>query len=148
VVPTNRVDTAPAIRQNGAVGGSLEVRISDADRNRVVERLREAYAEGRISLDELHERVDLAFGALTKQDVVSITKDLPKLKGRHGPPQSRFRPPRLFLKVNAVLWAIWGAETLSGHAGTHDLWPLVVTVPWAALVVIERTLPRRSVLAK
>jgi hypothetical protein len=138
------VDKAAMSRHNGAVGGSLQVRISDAERQRVTERLREAYAEGRISLDELGQRVETAYSALTRQDLVSITRDLPKVRASHRRPRGRWRPPRLFLKVSAFLWAIWGAETVSGHAGAHDLWPLVVTAPWAALIVIERAWPSRS----
>lgn len=122
--------------------------MSDADRRQVVERLRDAYAEGRISLDELHDRAEVAFHALTRQDVVPITMDLPKVKGSNRPPASRWRPPRLFLKVNAVLWAAWGAEVLTGGMAAHDVWPLVVTVPWAALIVVERAWPSRSATAK
>jgi len=60
------------------MGRSLEVRLSDADRHQVVERLRDAYTEGRISIDELHDRAEVAFHALTRQGVVSITMDLPQ----------------------------------------------------------------------
>lgn len=144
----HRVDTGPRSHQNGAVGRSLELRVSDADRHQAVERLREAYAEGRITLDELHERVDRALEAVTRHDVVSITRDLPKVAGKRRAPQGRFRPPRLFLEVNAVLWAIWGVEVVSGHAGTGDLWPLIVTAPWAALIVVERAFPRRSAASR
>jgi hypothetical protein len=37
-----------------------------------------------------------------------------------------------------------GTEVLLGNTPAGDLWPLIVTVPWAALIVIERAfLPRR-----
>src|SRR5580693_8866848 len=123
----DRVDTATPNRKNGDVGGSLEVRISDAERHRIVERLNQAYADGRITFDEHHERVDLALAALTKRDARAITSDLPRATGRRRRPQSRFRPPRLFLKANVVLWAIWGTEVLLGNTPAGDLWPLIVT---------------------
>ncbi len=53
-----------------------QMRISDADRQKVAEVLREAAGEGRIDLDELDERLDLTFGAKTYADLVPITADL------------------------------------------------------------------------
>lgn len=53
------------------------LRISDQDRHRVAEVLREAAAEGRIDLDELDERLEAAYGAKTYGELVPITSDLP-----------------------------------------------------------------------
>lgn len=53
------------------------LRISDADRNRVAELLRDAAAEGRIDLDELDERLGAAYAARTYADLVPLTVDLP-----------------------------------------------------------------------
>jgi hypothetical protein len=52
------------------------LRVSDNDRQKVAEVLREAAGEGRIDLDELEERLELAFGAKTYADLVPITADL------------------------------------------------------------------------
>ncbi|MCF6376624.1 DUF1707 domain-containing protein [Nocardioides KLBMP 9356] len=52
------------------------MRVSDADRQRVAEVLREAAGEGRLDLDELDERLDLTFAAKTYGDLVPITLDL------------------------------------------------------------------------
>lgn len=52
------------------------LRISDADRQKVAEVLRDAAGEGRIDLEELDERLELAFGAKTYADLVPITADL------------------------------------------------------------------------
>src|SRR5690606_36542507 len=52
------------------------LRISDADRQRVAELLREAAGEGRIELDELDERLDRTWAAKTYGDLVPITFDL------------------------------------------------------------------------
>jgi hypothetical protein len=57
-------------------GDPSRMRISDADRHRVAELLREAAGEGRLDLDELDERLELAFGAKTYADLVPITADL------------------------------------------------------------------------
>ena len=57
-------------------GDPSRMRISDADRHRVAEVLREAAGEGRLDLDELDERLELTFGAKTYADLVPITADL------------------------------------------------------------------------
>ena len=54
------------------------MRVSDADRDRAAEVLREAAAQGRLSMDELDERLELAYAAKTYADLVPITRDLPE----------------------------------------------------------------------
>ncbi|MEZ5098041.1 MAG: DUF1707 domain-containing protein [Nocardioides sp.] len=70
------------------------MRVSDADRHRVAELLREAAGEGRLDLDELDERLEAAYAAKTYGDLVPITSDLPL---RHGespvPPVLRRQTP-------------------------------------------------------
>ena len=53
------------------------MRISDADRHRVAELLREAAGDGRLDLDELDERLEATWAAKTYADLVPITADLP-----------------------------------------------------------------------
>ena len=53
------------------------LRISDADRHRVAEILREAAGEGRLDLDELDQRLEATYAARTVSDLVPITHDLP-----------------------------------------------------------------------
>ena len=52
------------------------MRISDNDRQKVADVLREAAGEGRIDLEELDERLGLTFAAKTYADLVPITADL------------------------------------------------------------------------
>jgi hypothetical protein len=54
------------------------MRVSDADRDRAAEVLREAAAQGRLSMDELDERLELAYAAKTYADLAPITRDLPE----------------------------------------------------------------------
>ena len=54
-----------------------QVRASDADRDRVVEALAAASAEGRLTLEEYSERSDAALVARTHGDLASLTADLP-----------------------------------------------------------------------
>jgi hypothetical protein len=58
-------------------GDPSRLRISDADRNKVAELLRDAAGDGRIDLDELDERLEAAYAAKTYADLVPITVDLP-----------------------------------------------------------------------
>ncbi|KRF13878.1 hypothetical protein ASG90_13735 [Nocardioides sp. Soil797] len=53
------------------------MRISDEDRHKVAEVLREAAGEGRLDLDELDERLEATYAAKTYADLVPITVDLP-----------------------------------------------------------------------
>ena len=56
----------------------FNVRIGDADREAVAAQLREHYADGRLTLEELNERLDLAFAAKTKADLNPVMRDLPQ----------------------------------------------------------------------
>ena len=54
------------------------MRVSDADREQAAEVLREAAGQGRISMDELDERLELAYAAKTYADLTAVTRDLPQ----------------------------------------------------------------------
>jgi hypothetical protein len=56
---------------------SDHMRASDADRDRVAERLREAMAEGRLTQDEHEERLDALYRAKTIGELAPLTHDLP-----------------------------------------------------------------------
>lgn len=62
------------------------MRASDADREAVVEQLREAAAEGRIDLDELDSRLGLALAAKTRGELVPLTDDLGPAEPESGEP--------------------------------------------------------------
>jgi hypothetical protein len=54
------------------------IRVSDADRDRVTARLREHFAEGRLTQDELDERISAALNAKTFGDLRPLMADLPE----------------------------------------------------------------------
>lgn len=56
-----------------------ELRASDADRERVVDRLRDAVAEGRLDMEEFEERLDAAYRSRTYAELEPLTRDLPAL---------------------------------------------------------------------
>jgi len=53
------------------------LRASDAERQRVADRLREACLEGRLDADELDERLAVAYGARTRPELAALLDDLP-----------------------------------------------------------------------
>lgn len=55
----------------------MDVRASDADRDAAVNRLREAAAEGLLTLEELTDRIEAAANAVMRSDLVPLTSDLP-----------------------------------------------------------------------
>jgi hypothetical protein len=82
-------------------GGSL-VRASDADRDRTVEVLTAASAEGRLSLEEYSQRSEAALLARTLGDLASLTTDLP------AAPQSEAAP------IPGEITAVLGNESRKG----------------------------------
>lgn len=53
-----------------------ELRASDDDRERIAQVLQDAHADGRLSLDELEERLGVVYGARTLGELASLTADL------------------------------------------------------------------------
>ena len=62
------------------------MRVSDADREQAAEVLREAAGQGRISMDELDERLEHAYAAKTYADLAVVTRDLPHDAAVRAPP--------------------------------------------------------------
>jgi uncharacterized Tic20 family protein len=52
------------------------LRVSDNEREPVIDRLKDAYAEGRLEYDEFESRLQLAMRARTRSDLAAITADL------------------------------------------------------------------------
>lgn len=61
----------------GGAAFEPEMRAGDADRERLVEQLREHHAAGRLTLDEFEERMTQAYAAKTYGDLRTLTRDLP-----------------------------------------------------------------------
>lgn len=59
------------------------IRASDAERDGVMDLLRDAAAEGRLTFEELADRIDAAGRAVTRDDLAGLTADLPPT-GEHG----------------------------------------------------------------
>jgi Domain of unknown function (DUF1707)/Cell wall-active antibiotics response 4TMS YvqF len=86
--------------------GEIEVRASDAEREATVDRLRHAAGEGRLTLEELAQRVEAADSARTRADLARLVADLPAEGSEVEPAPAG--PAR------RRLWGIMGGDTLSG----------------------------------
>ena len=100
----------PERRHAGRAGSSM--RASDADRDRAIEVLAAASAEGRLSPEEYSERSEAALAARTLGDLARLTGDLPAGPAAGVPATgSRGGPAARPEKITAVL----GNESRKGH---------------------------------
>ncbi len=107
-----------------------ELRASDAERERVAERLRDAAAEGRLTPDELEERLGRALSAQTRGQLEPTVADLPQPRERPGRRARRMRPELpVFLTTSVLLVVIWA---LSGMGYFWPAWPIL---GWGVFVV-------------
>jgi hypothetical protein len=88
-----------------------DLRVSDADRERIAERLREAAGEGRLTVEELDERLDAAYAARTGSDLAPLTADLPEPAPGAEPAMQRHAGGRRRRWMVAVM----GASNLHGR---------------------------------
>lgn len=86
-------------RSSASVESFGSVRASDAEREAVVERLRIASVEGRLTFAELTERTAAAYTAVTRGELEKITSDLPGV----GAPGAEPAPPLTSRQFSAVL---------------------------------------------
>ena len=103
------------------------LRASDAEREHHAELLREHAALGRLTVDELDERLDRVYAARTLGELAPVVADLPapSARERARPPASQrtVRPEvAAYLAVNLMLIVIWAA---TGAGYFWPIWPLL-----------------------
>jgi hypothetical protein len=116
------------------------LRASDADRERTAGRLRHACAEGRITADELDERLAAAWGAREVAELERLVVDLPLPAPAPPPPPGRGLSlagrdalehaavqAGVALAIAVIVWVATGAD--------GDFWPR-----WVALFAVIRVL--------
>jgi hypothetical protein len=69
----------------GKPGYRYDLRIGDAERDAAMTQLREHFAAGRLTLDELTERIDCTLAAKTESQLEAIMADLPQAPKRTVP---------------------------------------------------------------
>src|SRR5690349_2508781 len=115
-----------------------ELRASDAQRDRAAQEIREHFAEGRLTDDELSERVQAAYDARTQGELNRLLADLPKLPVSPAQQKAELAQRRRHLQRRMLQEAGGGISAFvictviwlsSGASG--QFWPI-----WVALVVL------------
>ena len=99
------------------------LRVSDADRDAVVDQLAGHFQQGRLDLTEFQDRMDRAVRARTRGDLASLLADLPQPETASPPPAGpgrRWPVPLPVLAVLAVAGALIMASVLG--AAAHGYW--------------------------
>jgi hypothetical protein len=120
---------------------------SDAEREHHAELLREHAAQGRLTVDELDERLDRVYAARTRGELEPIVSDLPAPRRTRPPaPRPARRRPEwtAFVAVNLLLIVIWAA---TGAGYFWPIWPLLgwgigLIGPWSCWPSAPRHRPR------
>jgi hypothetical protein len=102
------------------VASGYDMRVGDAERDAAANELREHFASGRLTQDELNERLDRTFAAKTRGDLSGLFSDLPSpsawQEASAGGPGGLAGGPfgaRAQLGRPGEQWVDWGA----GHGG-------------------------------
>ncbi len=95
---------------------------SDAERDALISDLRTHAGEGRLTVDELDERIAAALSARTRAELAPLVDDLPR-PPRPSTDRQDFREHlRSYLMVMALLVAIWA---LTGAGYFWPIWPIL-----------------------
>ena len=108
------------------------LRASDADRDRIAERLRTATAEGRLLAEELEHRLELLFRSRTYGELDELTVDLP---GRPLARRSATAPAPLVQAVTIAVFIVGALALLAAAAAALAVfaggWLIWMLVAWA-----------------
>ena len=74
--------------QGPAAAGRGRLRVGHADRERVIDTLKDAFTQGRLTRDELDARTSQALAARTYAELDAVTADIPGAPRLDGPPAS------------------------------------------------------------
>jgi len=82
------------------------LRASDADREQVIDTLKDAFAQGRLTADELGVRTIRVLTSRTYAELAAVTADIPALLIQCQPrPQPARAPARKPVNMKAAAWA-------------------------------------------
>src|SRR4051794_16248190 len=119
-----------------------DLRASDQERDRAVAEIREHFAAGRLSEDELDERVAAAYAARTQRELGALRADLPALPAtreqeraalaerRRKLQRRRLQGTRGPLRAVVVCPAVW-----VGTGAEGSFWPIWVALAAAITLV-------------
>jgi hypothetical protein len=127
-----REELVPGWRVPGRTRYDYDLRIGDAERDATMTQLREHFVAGRLTFDELTERIDAALTAKTQRQIDGLMSDLPRPPRRaQVTPAAEVAAPDagrvlgfallLFALATWILLMAW----MSRHAvsGPYPSWP-------------------------
>jgi len=130
------------------VSDLANLRAGDADRDRIIAVLREAYSQGRLTDAEFNERMAGAASARTYGELEALTTDLPMHEIVPALPtpideaelEHRRRARRnmwiSWLTTSLVTTLIW-LLTPHGDEGWGYFWPIWVIGPWGVVLLVK-----------
>jgi hypothetical protein len=152
-----RVATYPDETAAAAAGGGGRLRASHADRDQAIEALKDAFAQGRLTGDELDSRVGQALASQTYAELTALTDDLPADPPPRQPARTHNRAPGTHLVRNAAIGSGAGlvfagalflsAVALDDHAGVALLllaaFIVIVVVPGVMIGAVATSVQQR-----
>jgi hypothetical protein len=120
----------------------MDLRVSDQERDQAARALREHFAAGRLTQEELNERVQAAYQARTQQQLEAQLRDLPALPASQRQLRAELVDRRAQLRrrllqeaggaatpflICTIIWVATGAQ--------GGFWPAFVAIPLILLLV-------------
>ncbi|MDT7655246.1 MAG: hypothetical protein QOI36_6661 [Pseudonocardiales bacterium] len=136
-------------------------RFTEADRDKIAGRLRDAFADGRLDQTEFTSRLDQLYAVTTYGELEPLVRDLPPVRTYQTPAmvqnttptpdpgtfpeRTRNKQPRLrrglaggfggIVMMNIVIWAVIGIAN-GGH--WPAFWPAWLLIPWGFIMLGSR----------
>jgi hypothetical protein len=123
-----------------------DLRASDADREQVAERLRQATTEGRLLPEEFEDRLGAALSARTYGELAAVVADLPApgttIAGRSRAPARRIKPTigvaiAVLAVTIGIVAGLVGGHFHAGHSGPNGFqggasvfWIVWIAIAW------------------
>jgi hypothetical protein len=101
-------DTRGWSEQRSPVAQQPDFRVSDADRNQVIDQLKRHTADGRLTLEEFEDRVGETMSAKTAGELGTALRELPPLQSGAPVPARRGGVRMPFIFVGVFLLLAWG----------------------------------------
>jgi hypothetical protein len=131
-------------------------RFTEADRDKIAGRLRDAFADGRLDQPEFTDRLDRLYSVQTYGELEPLVRDLPPVRTYQTPavvqdakpapapgqfperkkthPQERGNAVAGFtgvVMINVVIWFVVGL----GSGNWPHFWPVWLLIPWAFIAL-------------
>ena len=119
----NRFEWRDVTGYSRSRASEAHLRVSDAERHEVAERLSRHFADGRLDQNEFDLRLGRATGAVTRGDLDGLFDDLPPLPEEAVRPRRRRRVIPLLIAIAFVALALESVVS-------------VARVPWVLFVVV------------